>query len=265
MRSFPVTAFIGLVCFALLVGCANTMSPEEKNAVRRASAIRDVGIDHLAAGRTALAIRKLEQAEQLEPDDPVTLLWLGEAFRRKGMLDRAEAYLLRGVEHSPGSTDHNYQETALNLSALYIQMKRYEDAIRWSDELVDDPTFATPWRPLTNRGWAEFQLGRLDEARKSFANALDFFPSYWPAHLNMGILEQKERHPLAAIRHFENVLVQEKHLPYDAAAEANYRMAEVYVSLGKRKSAIEHFSIALERSPYGEWGTQSKSYLELLR
>jgi tetratricopeptide (TPR) repeat protein len=52
---------------------------------------------------------------------------------------------------------------------------------------------------------------------------------------------------------------------YDAIAEANYRMAEIYVSLGKRRKAIEHFRVALERSPNGEWGEQSKTYLEMLQ
>jgi len=251
---------------ALSLGCATTKSltPEEQQTIKQADALRDVGADHLTQGRTAMAIRKLQQAHSKNPKDAETLLWLGEAFRRKGMLDRAEENMLRAIELSENASDFTYQETVLNLSALYIQMNRYRETRELCQRLIDDPTFSSPWRPLTNRGWAEFQMGLYAEARKSYEAALDFFPSYWPAHLNLGILEQKEGRFLAAIQSFDRALATER-MGYDAAAEANYRMAEIYVSLGKRREAIEHFRVALERSPNGEWGEQSKTYLEMLQ
>jgi tetratricopeptide (TPR) repeat protein len=249
-------------------GCATTNSPpseEERDALAQAVAVRDVGVDHLASGRTAMAIRKLQQAQTMNPTDPDTVLWLGEAYRRKGLLARAEEQLLVAIELSESDpTGRTHQETILNLSALYIQMKRYADAIIQSEILIQDPTFGSPWRALTNRGWAEFQLGKYDAAQASYASALDFFPTYWPARLNLGILEQKRRNYVGAIHEYELAL-ETKRLGADAIAEVNYRLAEVYVALGRKNRAIEHFSVAAEQSPYGEWGTQSKSYLEMLR
>jgi tetratricopeptide (TPR) repeat protein len=252
---------------ALGVGCATTttLSDEELDEIGQAIAVRDVGVDHLAAGRTAMAIRKLQQAIAMNPDDPETMLWLGEAYRRKGMLARAEESLLEAIDLSKKDpTGRTHQETILNLSALYIQMKRYDDAIAQSEILIQDPTFSSPWRALTNRGWAQFQLGAYTEAEESYDAALDFFPTYWPARLNLGILEQKRRNYVESVRQYELAL-ETNRLGSDAIAEVNYRLAEVYVALGRRERAIEHFSVAVEQSPYGEWGTQSKSYLELLR
>jgi len=246
-------------------GCATTLSEAEIDDRKQAVAIRDVGVDHLSGGRTAMAIRKLQQSLALNPDDPETVLWLGEAYRRKGMLSRAEELLLRSIElNSDDPTGRTHQETILNLSALYIQMKRYAEAIEQSDLLIEEPTFGSPWRPLTNRGWAEFQLGRYAEAEKSYRDALDFYPTYWPARLNMGILEEKRRRHVEAIRQFE-LAIESGRLGHNALAEVNYRLAEVYVALGRRERAIDHFSVSAEQSPYGEWGTQSKSYLEMLR
>ncbi len=251
------------------VGCATTtttsLSDKELNERTQAIAVRDVGIDHLASGRTAMSIRKLQQALAMNPEDPETMLWLGEAYRRKGMLDRAEESLLQAIElSSKDRSGRTHQETILNLSALYIQMKRYDDAIAQSEILIQDPTFGSPWRALTNRGWAQFQLGDYDDAQQSYDEALDFFPTYWPARLNLGILEQKRRNYVESIRQYEMAL-ETNRLGADAIAEVNYRLAEVYVALGRRQRAIEHFSVAVEQSPYGEWGAQSKSYLELLR
>ena len=50
-----------------------------------------------------------------------------------------------------------------------------------------------------------------------------------------------------------------------AAAEANYRLAEIYVSLGKRDRAVSHLLAAVEGSPNGRWGQKSEEYLKLLR
>lgn len=247
-----------------LPGCAS-MDPKVAEEQRQlAAATRDVGLDHLRNGRTAMAIRKIRAAIELDPADPGSHLGLGEAYRRKGMLEESEAELLLALELSESPSDFNYQETVVNLSALYIQMERYHEAGILCDTLIDDPTFATPWRALTNRGWAEYRLGRLDLARASFEQAIDFHPRYSPAHLNLGIVEQDQRRWMQAIAHYE-LAVEGNRLPHGALAETNYRMAEAYIAIGQRGKAIEHFSMAIEKSPYGEWGEQSRSYLELLR
>jgi len=180
------------------------------------------------------------------------------------MLDKAEAGLLEAIALNDDTTSHNYQETVLNLCALYIQMKRFSEARGQCNTLVEDPTFGSPWRALTNRGWAEFKIGLLDEARQSYKDASDFHPRYSPAHLNLGILEQQQKEFMLAMQHYE-IALETGHLSPDGDAEVNYRMAEVYVALGNRSKAIEHFSFAVERSPYGDWATRSKSYLELLQ
>jgi Tfp pilus assembly protein PilF len=259
-------AWLGALLIAALLasGCVTTTDETQQDAQTLAAATRDVGIDHLAQGRTALAIRKLKEALLYDPTDPIAHQWLGDAYRRKGMLAEAEAQLLVSLSLNTDPSDYNHQETLLGLSALYIQMKRYDEARARCQQLIDTPTFSTPWRALTNRGWAEYKQGMLAEARASFEQALDFHPRYSPAHFNLGILDQRERRYLDAIRRFELAL-DARRLSPDGEAEANYRMAEVYVSLGQRAKAIEHFSVALERAPYGQWGTQSKSYLELLR
>ena len=43
---------------------------DAQQSLREAAARRDVGIDYLAKGRTALAIRELAHAKTLDPKDP---------------------------------------------------------------------------------------------------------------------------------------------------------------------------------------------------
>jgi len=251
-----------LGCALGSLGCVTTVidGPDSQKAPpgRQAQTRRDLGIDHLARGRTAMAIRTLLEAESMNPDDHETHLWLGEAYRRKNMLDRAEAELLEALRLKP-----DFHATRINLTGLYIQMGRYEDAIRVSKALVQDPTFPTPWRALTNQGWAEYKLGRVQDARATLASALEFHPTFWPALLDMGIIENEQGNRLAALENFEQVM--EQNPGPDVKAEVSYRMAEVFVAIGHRERAIRYFSDAIDSSPNGQWGKESKRYLKLLR
>jgi tetratricopeptide (TPR) repeat protein len=251
------------VVFALLLlvatGCVTSDGDVPDEGTRaKAIAARDVGVHHLSKGHLAMGIRQLQLAASLNPDDHRTQIALGEGYRRKGRMEEAEVHLQAALRLDPGN-----QQTLLNLAALHLQLERYEETIVESDALVEDPLFAQPWKALTNKGWALYKLGRREEARVALKEALEFQYEYWPALLNLGILERSEGHQLQAIEYFGHVI--ELGLGFGPEAEANYRLGELYVALGNRGKAIAHFDAVLEHSPEGSWARQSKSYLAVLR
>ncbi len=256
---------IGWVGLLLASGCATTtVSLDASAPISQAQAKRDLGIEYLKTHRTAMAIREFSASLELDADDPQTHLWLGEAYRRKGRSAEAERYLADAISLAVRRKDSlTGQEARLNLSALLSQMGRYEDSLEHCELLAADPTVSTPWRPMTNCGWALMRLGRLDEAREHFLDALDFFPRFGPALLNLGILEAKQGHRLAAIKTLERV--GEARIGGSGKAEANYRLGELYVALGRRDLAVTSFRAAVEAAPSLDWGHQSQAYLELLR
>lgn len=261
--------FAVMIAAVMMLSSAGCLTPElvpleESSSVTRAVARRDLGIDYLSSHRTAMAIRELNAAMLLDPFDPQTHLWLGESYRRKGRTEEAEAFLIEAIRLSGDPEDLTVQQSArLTISALLSQMGRYEDSLEHCEALAEDATFSTPWRPLTNCGWALFQLGRMNEAEEHFSDALDFFPRYGPALLNFGILRAKEGHPLAAIKMLERAL-DSRRLSASALGEAHFRLGEIYIRLGRRDKAIEHFQEATTKAPYEDWGTESQAYLDLL-
>lgn len=250
----------------MTAGCVTTTDPDsEPFEVTQAQAKRDLGVDYLSTRRTGMAIRELTQSLALDATDPKTHLWLGEAFRRKGQTDVSEGYLREAIELSEARGDVVTTQLArLNLSALLSQMGRYEDALEQCEALSLDPTISTPWRPLSNCGWALMKLGRLDEARAKFQEALTFFPRFGPALLNLGILEAKQGHTIAAIRSLQKA-IESGRLSASGHAEANYRLGELFVGLGRRDRAVTHFRAAAKIAPDADWGSQSQAYLDLLR
>jgi type IV pilus assembly protein PilF len=241
----------------LSLGCAKDQQAED-NKLGQVSAHYDLGVDYLQGGNSAMAVRELQAALALDEAQPRVHHAIAEAFRVTGRLPDCEAHLQRALALQPA-----FQGARLSLSALYIQMDRYEDAIRESQVLASDPTFAAPWRALTNVGWAQYKLGRKDEARATLTQALAMRHDYWPALLNLGILESQDGHRAAAIDSFAKVLATNPGA--SAEAETNYRLAEIYVAMGERDRALSHLSTVIERQPQGEWGKRSQEYRKLLQ
>ena len=250
------------LALAALAGCASRGEPKlaqvSEEQERKAVAHYNIGVHHLSQGSTALAIRELQAAVAANPNDPWIHLALAEGYRRKAKIAEAETHLLRSLEVSP-----DFHNARLTLSALYIQTGRFEQAVGEAEKLVDDPTFPAPWQALTNLGYAQFRLGRLGEARTTLALALEYRPFYWPAILDLAILDAEAGHKLEAVERFKKVL------SYDpgplVAAEVNYRLAEVYVGLGRRKDALAHLDQSVAARPGSSWAKKSAEYQKLLK
>lgn len=244
-----------------LCGCASTPDParEATSAAddSRARAHQSVGVTHLREGRVPLAIRELRASEELNPNDRWTQLTLAEAYRMKGLNEDAERHLLKAL-----ALDPKFQDARLTLSALYIQTGRYAESIEQAQLLIDDPTFPQPWTALTNKGFALIKLERRADARAALVQAVEYNDRYWRAHLNLGILDAEEGKRIDAIERFERVVTLASPL---GSAEANFRIAEIYVSLGNRKQAVEHLVAASSQRSSGPWGKRSEDYLKRLR
>lgn len=250
-------AMIVAVLLALTMGCSSAKQAQDQR-LRRAAAHYDLGVDYLSRGNTAMAVRELQTSLGIEEQAPRVHHALAEAFRAIGRLPDAVTHMRRALELDP-----DFQGARLSYSALLVQMEDYDGALRESQRLLEDPTFPAPWRALTNAGWAEYKLGRVEAARESLRKALAMHGNYWPAQLNLGILEADAGRRAEALDRFSRVLAA-KPGPM-AEAETNYRMAELYVSLGERDRALSHLSAVLERTPEGEWAARSQSYRSLLK
>jgi len=259
IRWATALAFLGLVAL-LATGCATSRQnqAEEKHRARKAVSHLDIGIGYMDSARPALALREFLNAERLDPNNARVQYALGEAYFAKGRLEDSEAHFKRAIELYP-----EHHDARLSLSALYLLQERYEDAIAQCDLLVDDPTFPAPYRALSNRGLAQLRLGNAAEARTSLELARDYSRDYWPALLSLAILEASEGHRIEAIGLFQETLQLDPGPRIEA--EVNYRLAEIYISLGKRDRAIGHFSTSVARAPEGQWAEKSQEYLKLLR
>lgn len=240
-------------------GCASDPPQKGEDNGHKATARLDIGADHLKEGRPALALREFLAAEQLDPKNPQIQYALGEAYLAQGKQAESEKHYRRAIEIAPDNHD-----AKLSLSALMILEKRYPEAEAPCRELVDDPTYPTPWRALANLGFAEFKLGKLNEAREHLEKAREYQQDYLPATLSLAQIDVQEGRRVDALALLRSALEVQPGVP-NVQAEVNYRIAEIYVSLGKRAEAMSHLSSAVAQAPQGVWGKKSQEYLKLLR
>ena len=239
------------------LGCATVTGSASKEDSRKAASHVQVGGDHMANGRSALALREFLAAEQLDPKNAQVHYALADAYLARGKRAESEKHVRRALELFP-----DYHDARLFLTALLLVEQRYADAIPECNRLIDDPTFEAPWRALTNRAWAEYKLGRSKEARDSLAQAREFRNNYWPATLALAIFEGDAGHRAEAIRLYNDIIAQAPGPSVEA--EVNFRIAEIYVALGKRKEAMGHLSTSVARAPESQWGKKSQAYLKQL-
>ena len=248
-----------LVGLLFSVGCATSgQKLEQEKRLKKAKSHYNLGIDYIRTDRIALGLRELLLAEEFDSKSVRIHHALGDAYLMRRKRQEAEDHYLRVLELEP-----DFHDSRLNLAALYSQLSRFEECIAHTKVLADDATFPAPWRALANQGWAELRLGRVDDARRSLEFGLDFDPGYWPALLNLGILEMEQGRRRQAVALFQQVL-EGKPDP-EAQSEVNYRLGEIYIELGERKRAVGHLMAAVADAPGGRWGIRSEEYLKLLR
>jgi type IV pilus assembly protein PilF len=250
-------ALAGLLVAA--TGCASPAKRAEAELRKRqAQSHYDLAVDHIQHGRLELGLRDLLAAERLDPRDERIQSTLGVTYYQKGHAAEGELHLLRALELRP-----DYHEARFNLTVLLLQESRWNECIEQSQRLFDDPTFVAPWRALTTRGWCEYKSGNVAEARRLLELSRDYDARDWSTLLNLGILEADQGNRRQAVELFEQVLSLSP--GKSPEAEANYRLGELYASLGERTRAVSHLTAALENAPNGPWGKKSEESLKRLR
>ncbi len=250
---------IGCVAIVSTLACA-TLSQQE---LRQVAASRDLGSMYLQRGQNELSIREYRRALEIDGRDAECHFGLGEAYRRKGAHELAEEHLRKALRYDP-----TLLEARLNLGALYLQQKDWSAAIEQNRMLVDDPTFLFPERALVNLGWAEYKSGNLVHAERYLREAVLSNERSIYANLNLAIVLQENGDHVQAVTHLEKVLAILKDRPAESfretEAQTRFRLAQAYISLGRRERALEHLRVASERGGASEWGKRSQEYLGVI-
>jgi type IV pilus assembly protein PilF len=93
-----------------------------------------MGVSHFNENNMAAALTELTAAESYDSDNPELYNYLGMAYYNKKKYEIAEQKYLRALSLKP-----NYSDARNNLGVNYLEMQRWDDAIRQFKLVTDQP------------------------------------------------------------------------------------------------------------------------------
>jgi Tfp pilus assembly protein PilF len=148
----------------LVGGCAQR-SAQLKT---RANLHLELGISHLAQGDYPAALTELNQAEELDPKNPVVQNNLGLAYMVRNRPKEAEQHFRKSLELDP-----HYTDARANLARLLIDNKKYDEALSELSQVENDLTYPSPEKGLSLIGMVYFNKGKYKRAEEYFGRAMN--------------------------------------------------------------------------------------------
>lgn len=179
---------------ASLVGCAHVPSERDRE---QAQIHYDLAVQSLV-NQPQAAYQEVEQALTLNPQMHeawhVKGLLLHHAFRRQ---DEALNAYLKSLELKP-----DFSEARTNLGNLYVDLKRYDDAIAQYDKALNDVLYGAPFIAHGNLGWAYYKKGDLAQALDHLKASVTINPKYCLGHLKLGQLYDEQQNVEESCKYF---------------------------------------------------------------
>jgi Tfp pilus assembly protein PilF len=123
----------------------------------------------------------------------------------------------------------------------------WDDAVRKSRAY--ERTAPEAYRPYLNRGRALMDLGRLDEALRDFATALELSPRLPYAHFNRALVYIAKGRREDALSEFQDGFAVASDMPAASRARAHSNRAGLYLRLGRLDDALTDLEQAVALDP----------------
>jgi superkiller protein 3 len=178
---------------------------------------------------------------------------LGLTYYRQEQYEQATQAFEKAAETNPASA-----EIQMNLGLLYMQMERNseaEEAFRKAQKL--NPKL-NPSEYLTylqqaherearihyNRANQLMNDGELDAAISAFKQAVELYPEFVQAHINLGVAYGKKQQPTDAIAHLKHATQLDP-----TSFEAYYNLGIAYSKAHRYMEAVQAFQQAVTLKP----------------
>lgn len=259
--TFRRTALVlASLCLAatLAPGCGGAKQKRLANADK----MQQLGRAKLSEGDAEGAVADLTQASKGDPKNAETRHLLGLAYWNKGtvlqddsMKMEAEKIILESFKLKGEDVPGDWRN---NLGALYVDLRRWSEAVVELQKAMKDPEYRTPERPLNNLCKASLEQNKYAEAVEYCDRALRVQPRFCMALVNRGLALQAQKKIAEAIDSFRKVVETEE---CEAWPEPYLRLGILLSQQGKKNEAKQQLTKAKQLDPEGPIGKEADQYL----
>ena len=239
-----------LISSVLVTGCATTKKNPEKAQLH----LR-IGTGFLKAGNLPAAYRELQRSLKLDPENYVTHNNLALTYFARDLFEKSEEHFLAAI-----TLKTNYSEARNNLGRLYVELKRYSEAIEILKDVVGDLTYPSPEKVYVNLGVAYMRSGHAKSAENQFAKAIRLNRKFCQAHNNYGQALIKRKHYEKAASALDKAIKVCKN--YD---EPHYFSALAHSNAGNFDRAVARLQEMLAMYPESKYRLKTRKLLVELK
>lgn len=239
-----------LFCCCLLTACTQPAKKAEDPNVHYI-----LGVSYLRENNSTLALQEFQKALAIDSRNPDVYVGLGRAYHLKGAYAEAEKQYLQALRLRPDDP-----LTVNNLGALYLDMERLDDALRYFGQAAANLTFPNAEVSYTGLGYAHFLKGEYLEAISAYKKALAQNSRYSPAHQRLGETYYALGKTNRAIGEFRQALDLNSN-----DVLAHFQLGLAYMKLGETARAAASLQKVLRLAPGSDLAGQAESYLEVLK
>lgn len=240
-----------LLFFILLASCSSSEKKAELAQIHLKT-----GTSYLLKGNASQALSTLQEAEKLNPEDATIQNNLGLAFFLKKDYEKAETHLKKAILlKSP------YSDAQNNLGRVYVELSRFDDAIKTLTPVVGDVSYPYIEKAYINLGLAYMKKGDLNTALVQFSRSIAANNTFCPSHNYYGQALFKLQKFEEAAESFETALK----LCNNSYDEAHYYSGLSYYKIGEREKALARLEEVVKLYPDTEFAIKAKSMLKIMR
>jgi Tfp pilus assembly protein PilF len=182
------------------------------------------------------ALQELLAALRIKDEYPDAHLLAGIIYLGRSLHLQAIRHFKRAVEIKPDFfMAHN------NLGAAYLAAERWQEAADLYNTLVGNILYASPGHGHNNLGWAYYNMGNADRARRHYFMAIQLAPELCPPYNNLGLLLLDQSRLDRSAKYLNRAI---KRCP--SYAEPNFHLGRLAMRQGDSGSARARFRRCLE-------------------
>jgi superkiller protein 3 len=197
------------------------------------------------------AIEEIEVAQKMDDKDPEVYLIKGLIYFALEDFVKTEELYIYALK-----LDDKYSEANFNLCVLYINQKKYDQAILYCSKSAEDRLYKSRYKAYTIIGVGYFNKGDREKAKEYFDKSLSIEPKFFYTHNELGKLHVSYGNLNEAVYEFKQAI--ESNPNY---VESQYNIAKTYSSLKDVYNACNSFLRVLELSPNSDYGFTARNYV----
>lgn len=208
----------------------------------------------LMESNPALAMKGLNAAKELNPNDPKIYVAIGQMyFQQKNFKEAIKAF------EKSISLNKDYAVAYSNLGYVYMSLKEWDKAIQNFRIILKYPNLTAPHYVYNAIGWAYYEKNEFKKSIAELKKAIQLKNNYSIAYYNLGLSLLGLGNFDQAIMEFENALKYQPDL-----TQAHNQLALIYLKKNMKKEARKKFEKVIELAPDSQMAKEAKNYLDIL-